>query len=285
MGKIVQDGFVSEYSYEPHKGDYDRIYFPVTGHFVMVEGKPETMKLYDDFARVFHRLENVSFLWPVSSQLEGKKKFPRPFIMKQVDGDTQGLGTQLVSAGEKVKISYIGGELANPLVEGAIENLVILNQHQFLRLDGANLDRQAERYENDDYFLEYENNGHGEFTTRIVAQGQGTGNITLDLTGLEGAGNVTLRLNGTLSLVQVDKDGNPVQSLTIDKAEGVRVQAQKDGKQEHQVYGETLQGKLADLIAAIRALTVPTPSGVSGIPNNAADFKKIADALDEILTR
>jgi hypothetical protein len=32
-------------------------------------------------------------------------------------------------------------------------------------------------------------------------------------------------------------------------------------------------------------MTVPTPSGVSGIPNNAADFQKIADGLDEILTR
>jgi hypothetical protein len=285
MSRIEQDGFVSEYKYAPHDGDYDHIFFPVTGHFVMVKDRPATMALYDDFARIFHPLEDVSFMWPVSSQLEGKKKFPRPFIVEQLSDDPDGFGTKVLSVGEKVKITYIGGELCNPLVEGAIENLIILNQHQFLRLDGANLDRQAERYENDDYFLEYENNGHGEFTTRIVAQGKGTGNITFDLTGLEGAGNVTLRLNGALSLVQVDKDGNPVQSLSIDKTAGVRVQAQKDGKQEHSVYGETLRDKLKALIEAIRVMTVPTPSGVSGIPNNVADFKKIEDALDEILTQ
>src|SRR3990167_789522 len=193
MDRIIQDGFASEFLHQDSYGNTDAIFFPVTGHLVMLKGKPETMRLYDDYTRLLHSMSNVAFLWSVSSPLEGKKKCPRPYVFEKAAGSSSedfSAGDKLLSVGEKLKISYIGGNVYNPLVEGAIEHLSIINQKEFLRLDATNLERQPERYENDDYLFEFENDGRGEFVWNITAKEAdsakgnvgGTGNITLNLT-------------------------------------------------------------------------------------------------------
>lgn len=53
---------------------------------------------------------------------------------------------------------------------------------------------------------------------------------------------------------------------------------------EPMVLGDSLKQILNDLISAISKLTVTTPAGPSGIPNNLAEFQAISAKLDTILS-
>ena len=50
-----------------------------------------------------------------------------------------------------------------------------------------------------------------------------------------------------------------------------------------QVGQDSLGSIMADFLNAIQALTVDTPSGASGVPNNITDFQSIATRLNNIL--
>jgi hypothetical protein len=47
---------------------------------------------------------------------------------------------------------------------------------------------------------------------------------------------------------------------------------------------EKLSTILKDLITQIQSITVPTPAGTSGVPNNITDFSDIATRIDNLLT-
>lgn len=47
--------------------------------------------------------------------------------------------------------------------------------------------------------------------------------------------------------------------------------------------GESLASILADMMDAIKLITVPTPSGPSGVPNNAASFDTLKTRINNLL--
>ncbi len=308
-GRIIQRGFVSEFGRESQPSETDRIYYAVTGHFIAERDpqtkkiKPESVKLFDDNTRIYHDMKNVSFLWRVSSPLEGEKKFPRPFVYERGKADDE-VPTKLVRVGEKLKLTYMGGSIYNVLVEGAIEAIEIPNQVETLFLDAQNLDRQIKRYETDNYVLEAENNGAGEVTYKLTGKADGTGNVTLEITGTNGNGKLALAINGVVTISQKDADGNVIQTFTLDNtkdserialqdkhgnqietsSDGVKVTAQKDKKTNHLVYGETVVEKLSKLIDKIAAMTFTNGGGITSVANNVADITAIKSELNEILT-
>jgi len=339
--RTIQEGFVSQYCHEDGAGEQDKIFYPVTGRFIQIKDDPSSLQLYDDNIRYLHQPSNVALLLPVSSQLEGKKKFPRPWIYERTAEEERRnlrVGSKLVTPGDIVLINYVGGNLFTPIVVGSVEALGSIAQKKFLHFDPKNLDRQAERYENDKYTYEFENDGKGGFTLNIVAKEGGSGDVTIDVTGQAEHGKVQLRTNGATTLQQVDRTKQPadegfvkqslafdqggaivtfaqldehskpihemkldkttkritlkqfdgdteLQHIILDATDGIHVQGQKDKKNEYAVYGETLKQKLEAILTAITQLTVPTPAGVSGVPNNSAAFNQIKSKLEEILVQ
>ena len=314
----VEHGYSSIYDSIPFSGGEESLYSLITGHFVVERDPetkkimPETMRLCDDTARIYHEMASVSFLWNVANELEGKKKFPRPFIYEKKSADAQAADV-LISSGDKVAILYANGSIYTPLVIGSIESIATPRQHKDLFIDPENLDRQIERYENADYLFEAENDGRGALKFRIEgkeAEGGndgGTGEITIDVVGTKGAGKVTLNASGVLAMNQKNDKGETVQRFTLDNTtdgesitledvhgnkietskDGIKNTGQKDAKSEHAVYGETLVSKIKAITKAIGEIIVMTPAGtssrVSDFPANKAAFKAIDDAISEIL--
>lgn len=81
-------------------------------------------------------------------------------------------------------------------------------------------------------------------------------------------------------LVYSDEFGNKI----VSSSSGLQVQGQSAKQLQHAVYGEKLKDLLNQLLNAIEQLTVPTPAGPSGVPNNMASFTTIQNKLEEILT-
>jgi hypothetical protein len=184
--RTESDGYVSEYRYAPDEGTYDNICYPVKGFFVLIENDPYSMKLYDSEGRFLHPMERVSIMRSVANSLEGKIRFPRPFIFKYKDDAEKNSGkfpSAIVSHGDFVKISYMSGNIYKPLVEGSIESFAFQTQVPFLRTDPKNLERKAERYENNSYLLEFEDDGKGNLTLAINAKTAGNGNIKITTNG------------------------------------------------------------------------------------------------------
>lgn len=219
--RIEQLGFMSEYKYSPNPGRENAVLYPMIGILLMEKDKSDTIQLFVEHSGLLHNLDEIQFMLSVSSTKEGKKKFPRPYVYEnQSDGTIK-----MLSTGERLKVSYLGGDVHNPLVEGAIEPMAIITQHKFLRFDPQNLDRQPERYENDNYVYEFENNGEGGINLTIEAKKKddqkknkgGTANISITLKGQEEVGGtLSLNLTGSVQLNQIDKDGNPVQTIIMD---------------------------------------------------------------------
>jgi hypothetical protein len=202
--RIEQDGFVSEYEYEELRNGDQRIFYPVTGHFVRLKDDPKALFLFDDNARLFHSIDKVSFLHRVNNPIESDKIYPRPFITEQTDDEKKiegyKFGSKIISTGDKVAISYVNGSIFNPLVIGSIEAFGSFYQNDFLLTKPDEWEQVKKRLENDDYSLEYKDDSHGEITLDIKAkikdgekknQG-GTGNITLNLTGTDTNGKITV---------------------------------------------------------------------------------------------
>ncbi len=219
--RVEQLGFVSEYKYGPFPGQDNAIFYPMIGILLMEKGKPDTIQLFVEHSGVLHTLSEIQFMLEVSNTKEGKKKFPRPYIYEnQSDGTIK-----VLSTGDRLKVSYLGGDVHNPLIEGAIEPMSIITQHKFLRFDPQNLDRQPERYENDNYIYEFENDGKGGINLLIEAKKKddqkkndgGTGNISITLKGQEGAGGtLSLNVTGNVQLNQIDTEGSTIQTIIID---------------------------------------------------------------------
>lgn len=316
----IEEGYVSPFREYP-ANDPIQYAFPRTGNFIIERDPstkvllPETLVLYDDYARVQHAPANVSLTFPVSSPREGKKKFPRPFIYERVtQNNIETL--KLVSVGEKLKITYINGNIKQPLVENAIESLAIINQENFLRIDENNLDRQAEKYETDDYLYAFENDGKGEFKLFVTTFPKnseknntgGTGNLTVDLIGTDGNGNATFGFNGTLTLNQKDVDGKIIQQLILDftnkkiafnqyeneelkqtiemtLTEGIKLLGYAGEAKEYMTYGETLKEKLEAILDGIGQMKFANGGGLTGPPLNAITFTTIKSELEEILVK
>ena len=314
---ITEAGYVSIYENSIFFGSQNNLH-PTTGHFV-IEQDPvtkklitETLKLLDDNSRMYYEMGNVSFLWPSSNELEGKKKMYRPFVLEKmantmtVDGEViNTINYKVISTGEKVKISYINGSIYNPLVEGAIENISVIHQHKFLFLQPDNLDRQPTRYENDLYSLEFENDGKGGLNLSVIGKTNGTGNINIVLAGSSGNGNVTVTLNGKFTLQQADGNGNILQSVILDDTPGAEkvTIADKSGniintssagiqftgtstkKNENAVYGGTLVSMLTSLISAIKLLSFTTANGPTTGIIDPTGLDAVSNGLNDILVK
>lgn len=278
---ITIPGFVTVSDIQAFEGKLGRIPPITTGFFLQEDGKPETMVLYDEYAKVGHKMGNVTLSSRVNNAVEGDLKFPRPFLYKQDQGSGM---SSLVQPGDKVLIFYPGGNYCNPVAGPSINSLATLMQVDFLKADPDNLDRQPTRYENKEFILEEEIDGHGDINLTLTGKaGQGTGNVNITVKGADdSSGQVNVKASGTLAVQQVDANGKALNQIKMSK-DGLQVQGQ-NGSLEHGVYGETLKSKLEDLIGAIKAITVPTGTGPSGTPNNAVQFDQIKSKLEEILT-
>jgi len=301
IGKIDIPGYYGQYARETDYGKFERIHFPVTGHFVMLKDQPKTMKLYDDHVRAFHEMSRVSLLSSVNNPKEGRKKFPRPFIFEE-----SGTDLKLISQGDKVLITYVEGSWEKPLVTGSIESMGVINQKKFLRFDGTNLDRQPERYENDKYVYEYENDGKGNINLLIETKDEGEGSINITLKGNDKFGMLNLYTNHGYTVNHIDDNDEVLQQIVMDKSGvivsqndgdeeaqhinlikdgGVKIKSKRTKNSEMMVYGNTLADKLDEILTAITQITVPIAvGGVSGPPNNSAVFQQINSQIKEILT-
>jgi len=288
--RIQQDGFVSEYEYQELENSDQKIFYPVTGHFVRLKDDPTALFLFDDNARLFHSIDKVSFLHRVSNTIEGEKLYPRPFITEQTDDEKRitgyKFGSKIISTGDKVIISYVNGSIYNPLVIGSVEPFGSFYQNNFLLTMPDEWEQEKKRLENDDYILEYKDDSHGEITLDITAKEKGTGNITLNLKGTANNGKITLNISGDAAINQNDKDGNTKQSITMNiKDGGIKVMGKTDGKNEYTLYGDTTKQKLSDIIDAIKALVFQTNMGATLglIPTSIQQLDGIKNKLNEIL--
>lgn len=298
IGRIQQDGFVSEYEYQELQSGDQKIFYLVTGHLVRLKDDPKALFLFDDNARLFHSIDKVSFLHRVSNTIEGEKLYPRPFITDQTDDEKKitgyKFGSKIISTGDKVIISYVNGSIFNPLVIGSIEPFGSFYQNDFLLTKPEEWEQEKKRLENDDYTFEYKDDSHGEITLSITAKEKdsqkknqgGTGNITINLVGTDGNGKITLNLSGDAAINQKDKDGSIKQSITMNmKDGGIKIKGKTDGKEEYTLYGDTTKQKLSDLIDAILALVFQTNTGATLglIPTSMQQLNNIKSKLDEIL--
>lgn len=286
--RIDEAGFISEYTYCPDTGMFDRISFPVTGFFAQMQGNPKTMMLYDSHTRFIHPMNRVSIAQSVANSKEGVKKFPRPFILDYANADERKIGqigTKIISKGDTVLIMYAEGMIYKPVVIASIEALGVPMQKAFLRYDPNNLDRQVARFETDGYILEFESDGAGEIKLVVTAQNKGTGNITIDLTGTDGNGNVIVKSTGGMALQQKDGSGNPIQSLSIKSGGGIKLQS-KTSSEEYAALGESLKSWLLSLVDAIMQITYTSPGGpvtISSLPQVPIEQVKLQ--IDEILAK
>jgi len=307
--RIEADGIVSEYKYLPDGGTWDKINYPVVGYFIQMKDDPSSMRLYDSNTRITHPMARVALAWSVSSYEEGKKKFPRPFIFDWRDGDEKKsgqFGSKLVSDGEQLLLFYLEGSIYSPVVHGAIQNLGIPSSTPFLRLEPRNLDRQAERYDNDDYTLEIENDGKGQITYDLTGKTDNNGNITITVKGGESAGRVTLNVNRAVRVNQTDDEGAVQQVIELDRdtqkaliaqyeggsevqhielvpGSGIKLKGKTQDKDELAVYGETLKTLIEELLTALETMTFSNAAGPTGPPNNLASITAIRDTLETIL--
>lgn len=314
-GKIDISGFVSEYEYSEQENSEQGIFYPVTGHLVVLKDDPKALFLFDDSARIYHPITKVSFLSRLSNATEGMKVYPRPFVTEQTAAEKEipgyKYGSKIISSGDKVKITYVNGSIYNPLVEGSIDAFGSFAQNKFLLTKSDEWEQVKTRLENDDYIFEYKDDAAGELTLAITAKKKedskknkgGTGNITIDLIGTELNGKVTLNTTGIVTLNQKDTEGTVKQSLTLDNTKDNNIASIKQGEKqliemdetigiqlkgatgarEFMANGDTLIAKFTTLIDNIESLVWMTNQGPTVGLNPAS--KQILENLKATLEK
>jgi len=82
--------------------------------------------------------------------------------------------------------------------------------------------------------------------------------------------------------IELDNDGN---IFVVNKSGSkIHIGDGAENADEPVVLGNTLKGLLEDLIAAIKAMTVPTPAGPSGTAINAPQFDAVKNQLSTMLS-
>lgn len=305
--RVAIEGFTSQNRFELDPGNLKAIYGGSVGFFMMEKDKPETLQLHDEIAQVWHPYTDVAFLRSANGPVDGKKRMYKPLIYT-LDGNDN---ASVVSLGEKVKISYIGGDIHNPLVEGAVESTSVVAQVTDLLVDfGKNLDQQVERYESEKYVYLATNDGEGGLGFTITGKqakdgSGGTSSVTVKISGKDATtGNLTLQVSGSVTLQQVDSDGNEIQAIAMvgngdgmtvirDKRgnilqigkNGAQVQSEATKELNYMVLGDQLKTLLTNILTTIQQITVPTAVGPSGPPANSAAFQQIAQKLDQMLAK
>ncbi len=272
--KVMMEGFVSEYRYVEDDGAYNNILYPVTGFFVMPEDEPFNMKLYDSIGRFLHPMHRVSIARTVANTLEGDIRFPRPFIFRYKNNEEKQLGqfpSILVSQGDFLKISYIGGSIFKPLVECSIESFAFQNQTDFIRTDPTNLERRAKRYENNDYYLEFENKGNGEINLKIAGKGNRESKLNLEIK------DITVKL----SKLKINED-----KITIDENNNIGIEGTEvkinDGTKGGARIDDTIEATIPAGTFLIKSnpstdVLNPTPITISGKITGGSGTIKLGD--------
>ena len=103
--------------------------------------------------------------------------------------------------------------------------------------------------------------------------------IVVDATD-EGGGKIDIKAAEGKTIISVDKEGN----FTLTTAENLTLSSGGGSGEEKSILGETLKGKLEELIDEINKITVPTGVGPSGTPINAAALESISTGLSDILS-
>ncbi|MGA9407361.1 MAG: hypothetical protein WBW71_09545, partial [Bacteroidota bacterium] len=119
-----------------------------------------------------------------------------------------------------------------------IESLSVIEQVAFLKLDPKNLDRKPTRFENLDYILEVEDDGHGNLNLNLTGKNTdtGTGNVNITVTGKDNTqGQINLATNGPIGLKQVDKDGKTLNEITMSPTADIALEITDQYKNDLQI--------------------------------------------------
>ena len=158
----------------------------LTGRFIQREND---FYVQDRMGTVYP-LANAKYRRDTFTDTEGKQWFPRPFVL-----DSQG---KVQKQGDIVLLAFDGDDYGHPIVMGCIEPV---NKHSFFTAFAQDtVHIQKERLVTDECIIEKTDDGKGEQEIKITCQGDGTGNITLELVGTSGNGNVTLKTSGDLNI-------------------------------------------------------------------------------------
>lgn len=99
----------------------------------------------------------------------------------------------------------------------------------------------------------------------------------------DGSEEVLVQHSNGSALIKLDKDGNVF--VVNSSGKKVNIGDGADSANEPAVLGATLKGLLEETMDAIKAITVPTPSGPSGTPVNFAQFDSIKARLQQALSQ
>lgn len=189
--------------------------------------------------------------------------------------------TRVSNLGDMVDIDM------NP--ENGILTITVLGKNQekipriHFRIAGTQSDGQFIVESDGDYLMRASN--------KVVQMSDKT--FELGVNGIDGVSKARIKMNSndeeeTERFIYEDEWGNKVyineNRIQIKAEDSSKIVFGEEDSAEPMVKGETLVGKIEEIIDAITQLTVPTAFGPSGTPINSATFIQIKSQLDTILS-
>lgn len=99
----------------------------------------------------------------------------------------------------------------------------------------------------------------------------------------DGSEVIRVRHSNGETRVEFDVQGNVF--VVNKRGQKIHIGEDADTANEPAVLGTTFKGLMENVLDQISALTVPTPSGPSGVPTNAAQFQQIRARLSQALSQ
>jgi len=208
-------------------------------------------------------LDRVAVMSSAFNDLDGVLRWPKPTIYDD-NGNVEAQGDLLI-------VSFANGDVFNPVVMGSI---IPLHKNDFFHdYERTTYQQKKVRFETEQAIIEFQDDGKGELQLDVTGQAgeseNGTGNITVNLTGVDEAnGNITVNVSGNAT-VSAAKDVlvEATNEVTIKGDAKTIVNSPLielgEGATEALVLGNSWQSLYAAHIHS-------TPAGPSGPPGNAS---------------
>jgi len=200
----MMNGFTPQFQIVENPNPTSRIYGVLQGQFIL-DGNIIFLQTLDGDR---FSLDRVDILSTAFNDKDGILRFPRPFVYDKFGN--------VVDKGDLVIIAFYKGDVFNPIVIGSV--IPIQKDEFFHNFTQADYQKKKTRFETEGATIEYQDDGNGEIQLDITAQGEGTGNITINLTGSSDNGNIIINTNGNVQLT-AQKD------VTIESSQVINIQA------------------------------------------------------------
>jgi hypothetical protein len=229
------DGFTPQFNFEENIDPQNKVFGLTRGIFV-ADGKSIFLQLKDGTR---YPLRSVGIVTERFTDNEGVLRYPRPYVY-----DDQG---NFQNHGDIVLVFFEDGNVMNPVVVGSV---IRIEKHAFFHeYTTEDFEKHKERWETENCIIEQSDDGAGEIVLNITARNNGTGNVTINLNGINGNGKITVKASGK---VIVD---SPLIELGKDSTEPL-------------VLGDKWK-------ALFQSHTHPTGTGPSGPPSQAAQAEDV----------